>query len=83
MLDAQNQIIAQADAQPLPNVYPTSRWQPGDIITDRFALPVSSSELSGHYKLVTGMYNLATGLRLSAYNYKGELLPDGLIELVD
>ena len=83
MLDAQNQIIAQADAQPLPNVYPTSRWQPGDIITARFALPVSSSGLSGPYKLVTGMYDLATGLRLSTYNQKGELLPDGLIELVD
>jgi hypothetical protein len=81
-LDSQNQVIAQHDAQPLEGIYPTSRWQPGDQLSDRFILPVSPQELSaGSYRLVTGMYDLATGVRLPVYDNAGESLPDGLIRL--
>jgi hypothetical protein len=82
LLDEQNQIIAQADAQPLPNLYPTSRWQPGDVLSERFMLSIAGSELSAGHRWVTGMYDLSTGARLPAYTQQGEPLPDGLVQLV-
>ena len=83
LLDKQNQIIAQADAQPLPNLYPTSRWQPGDIISDRFVLPVAEQTLAKGGKLITGMYDLSTGARLPVYSQQGDLLPHGMVTLIN
>jgi len=80
LLDEQNQVIAQIDAQPLPGLYPTSHWQPGDIIADKFILPVSTDQITGH-SLITGMYDLVTGDRLPAYNSQGELLPNRTAQL--
>ncbi len=83
LLDPNNQVIAQADAQPLANIYPTSRWQPGDIISEQFTLPIAPSALSNRTRLVTGMYDLTTGARLPVYNQQNQLQSDGLIELTD
>ncbi len=83
LLNPQNEMMAQRDRQPLNGLYPTSRWQPGDIISDRFVLAVSGNELSGGNKLVTGLYDLTSGVRLPAYNHQGQLLPDGMISLID
>lgn len=83
LLDDQNKVLTQQDHQPLANIYPTSLWQPGDILVDKFTLPVSVNELSNiNNQLVTGMYDLSTGIRLPAYSHKGELMPDGLVQLV-
>lgn len=81
LLDQENQVITQVDRQPLLNLYPTSRWQAGDIISDRFVLPLALDKLLDSGRLITGMYNLSTGVRLPAYNHQGELLPDDLVEL--
>lgn len=81
LLDPQNRIIAQVDTQPLAGLYPTSRWQAGDIISDRFFLAVAAPDLAADNRLVTGMYDLATGTRLPAYDQDDKPLPDGLIEL--
>lgn len=83
LLDSNNQIIAQADVQPLANIYPPSRWQPGDIISEQFTLPMAPSVLSTGVRLVTGMYDLSTGARLPVYNQQNQLQSDGLIELRD
>lgn len=82
LLDEDNQVMAQADAQPLADLYPTSRWQPGDLMSDRFTLPVSPADL-GQGRLVTGLYDVANGVRLSAYDGQGNLLADGFIELLE
>jgi hypothetical protein len=82
LLDQQNRVIAQHDAQPLAGLYPTSRWQPGDIISERFVLPVAEREFFSASRLVTGMYDLSTGARLPTYNTQDEPLLDGLIELM-
>jgi 4-amino-4-deoxy-L-arabinose transferase-like glycosyltransferase len=83
LLDPNNRIIAQADAQPLANIYPTSRWQPGDITSEQFTLPVAPSALANGATLVTGMYDLTTGARLPVYDQQGQLLHDGLVQLKD
>jgi hypothetical protein len=83
LINAQNEVMAQHDRPPLNGLYPTSRWQGGDILTSKFVLSASGNDLSEDHRLVTGMYDLSTGERLPAYNRKGELLPDGLIQLAD
>lgn len=81
-LDPQNKVLAQVDAQPLPNLYPTSRWLPGEIISDRFVLPAPPEQLAVG-RLVTGMYDLASGTRLPVYDSRGQPLADGLIDLAE
>jgi 4-amino-4-deoxy-L-arabinose transferase-like glycosyltransferase len=83
LLDPNNQIIAQVDSQPLAGIYPTSRWQPGDIISEKFILPVNPDLLAGKNRLVTGMYDLDTGVRLPTYDSQDNLLPDGMIGLLN
>ena len=51
-LDANNGLIAQRDQQPLGGFYPTSLWQPGEIIADRYELSPSSL----CQRLLVGMY---------------------------
>lgn len=41
-LDADGNLITQQDRQPLDGVYPTSLWQPGEVIADRYELSPSS-----------------------------------------
>lgn len=81
LLDAQDRVIAQVDAQPLPGLYPTSRWQPGDYLVEQFLLPVPRQELTADRRLVTGMYDLDSGARLPTYDSRGRPLPDGMIPL--
>ncbi|RME98561.1 MAG: hypothetical protein D6768_17060 [Chloroflexi bacterium] len=81
LLDSQNQIVAQTDAQPLQNIYPTSRWQPGDILAEQFVLPISVQELFAGNRLVTGMYDLSTGARLPVYNSRDDLLSNDMFQL--
>jgi 4-amino-4-deoxy-L-arabinose transferase-like glycosyltransferase len=51
-----------ADAPPLNGNYPTSAWQPGDVIEDSHLLPaVSEVEMP---RALVGLYRLGTGERL-------------------
>lgn len=60
LLDANGNLITQADAPPTNNAYPTSWWSPGEIIADRHLLPA----LTGPTTLRLGLYDLASGQRL-------------------
>jgi hypothetical protein len=80
LLDGQDQVVAQVDGQPLAGLYPTSRWQSGEVISDRFRLAIPPQRL-GAGRLVTGMYEWPSGVRLPAFTASGELWPDNLIPL--
>jgi hypothetical protein len=82
LLNAQDQLVTSWDAQPLSGQYPTSRWQTGEIVVDEFALPLPEELPSGHYRLVAGMYDLATGQRLPATGDDGQRLPGDMIVLL-
>lgn len=65
LLDSRGTLVAQYDAQPQHGNYPTSAWQPGDTIADPVTLKVPALP-PGEYRLIAGMYDLATGKRLPA-----------------
>jgi 4-amino-4-deoxy-L-arabinose transferase-like glycosyltransferase len=56
-----------ADGPPMDGAFPTSLWQPGDVVSDRHVLPgVKLDELKDERVLV-GLYDLETGARLDAF----------------
>jgi len=124
LLDKQHQVMAQQDKQPFNGLFPTSRWQVGDILVDQFeltipplgegqgevsklplllgegrgevskGLPLLLGEGRGEVSklplllgegrgevLVTGMYDLATGERLTVSDEQGKLWPNQLVPL--
>lgn len=58
------QPLAQVDRQPLDGDYPTSFWTPGEVVTDTLRLDLPAALDVGTYRLVAGLYNLATQQRL-------------------
>lgn len=49
-------MIAQKDGYPVCETRETWRWDPGELITDEYELPVAANAPDGLYPLYTGMY---------------------------
>jgi hypothetical protein len=77
VFDANGQLIAQMDGDPLHDLFPLSECRPGEQIRDlrEMALP------HGTYTIKTGVYNRATQQRLTAIDRNGQLLPDNAITI--
>jgi len=69
--DSAGRPAAQLDSQPQSGTRPTSGWQAGDIVLDRYALLVPPDLPPGDYTLNLGMYDLATLGRLSVIGAPG------------
>jgi len=80
-------LIAGIDAAPLNGAYPTTQWQPGEIVTERVYLFFPADLPSGTYRLVTGFYTYPDIIRfpvisdrpLSEHNlvWLGDVLIEG------
>jgi 4-amino-4-deoxy-L-arabinose transferase-like glycosyltransferase len=64
VLDNAGQVVAQVDLPPQAGAAPTTTWLPGEILTDPYTLSLPSDLPAGNYRLITGLYNAATGERL-------------------
>jgi hypothetical protein len=64
VLDAEGRLVAQSDAQPAGGALPTTSWLPGEVVLDEHRLTLPPGLPPGRYRLVAGMYLLATGERL-------------------
>jgi len=64
LLNPDGQVVAQQDSQPLAGAAPTTTWLPGEILADTYTLPLPPGGQT--YRLITGLYNAATGQRLPA-----------------
>lgn len=63
LIDAGGNRVAQRDAPLRQDEYPSSRWQPGEIVVDRADLPLPALP-PGRYDLRIGVYRMDTGERL-------------------
>ena len=62
LLTAEGEFVTGQDGQPLAGIYPTSFWEPGELIVDgRSWFP---DVPPGAYQMQVGLYLLATGERL-------------------
>jgi len=64
LLDAGGRLVSQKDSQPQDGTYPTSFWDPGEIVPDWYELSIPPDALPGDYAIVLGLYRLADGTRL-------------------
>ena len=63
LLDADGNIAQQWDAPPTGGWYPTSYWDPGEVVLDDHELYVSPDLTPGDYRIIIGLYS-AGGDRL-------------------
>lgn len=73
LLDQDGQVAASLEQEPLAGRYPTSQWQPGELVRDRHALAVPDGLAPGTYRLIVGLYRADDGQRLTT--------PSGLLGL--
>ena len=60
--------IAQADGAPQSGAYPTSFWDPGEVVSDEHIITIPSDAAAGRYHVVLGLYQLESGERLPVLN---------------
>ncbi len=74
-------VWGQKDNQPQGGRYPTTAWSVHDKVIDRYEFKLKPGAPPGQYRLLVGMYDLATGQRLAAIDQNGNQLPDNAILL--
>lgn len=66
VLDPGGQIVWQDDGAADHGDRPTWSWRPGEVIADPHTIELPSDLPEGDYRLVTGLYDWRTGVRLPA-----------------
>ena len=61
----------RSDAPPLQGFYPTTAWQPGEILNDTQRLTLPGDLKPGKYRIVAGLYDAKSGQRLSVLDAAG------------
>lgn len=64
-LGPDGKLYGQQDNPPYGGWYPTSLWQPGEVVRDDYAIRLDAAAPAGEYQLVVGMYDPATGQRVT------------------
>ncbi len=72
--------LAQEDAQPCDNSYPTTWWTPGEVIIEKRLIHLPPDLPAGDYLLSVGWYELDSGQRLRA-DIGGDSLPVATIRV--
>jgi hypothetical protein len=80
LLDAAGEVAGQLDGTPFGNRYPTSAWQPGQVIVDTRQLADAGVDMSAVARVAIGLYDPVSGARLAATDEDGtRLLDDALV----
>jgi hypothetical protein len=66
LLGAGDMILGQMDHPPQNGAAPTSGWKTGQLLSDRYQIPIRNDAPHGPVRLVIGMYDPETGDRLRA-----------------
>ncbi|MCB0208271.1 MAG: glycosyltransferase family 39 protein [Anaerolineae bacterium] len=80
LLGPDGQVWAQWDNPPQAGRYPTTAWIAQDTVVDRYTLTLNDGAPPGDYHLLVGMYNPASGERLSA-TVNDQPQPNNAVEL--
>ena len=79
LIDSDDQIWAQKDNPPGGGDYPTSFWDPGELIRDDYDIPLPSDTPLGEYVVEVGLYLPSTGERLPVLDYAGQVVDDRVL----
>jgi hypothetical protein len=67
------------DNQPVWGTYPTTVWQPGEKVTDKYTLPLPQGISAGDYRLRIGWYQSDTLERIPVLDHAGQPVNDHMI----
>ena len=79
--DDREELIAQADGQPVEGNYPTDLWSDGEVISDTHTVSLPGDLPDGEYRVSVGLYSVETGQRLSVLDDQSQPVPNDQIEL--
>lgn len=74
-------VWAQQDKQPGSGTYPTTQWQPGQTIFDKFVLKIPDNAPAGAYSVQVVMYLLETGERVTLTTADSTAIADNLLTI--
>jgi hypothetical protein len=74
LVDQDNRLWGQRDGIPKQGRAPTTSWLRGEVIEDKYAIPVQEDAPPGSYRVAVGMYDPETGLRLPGTDGEGKPL---------
>jgi 4-amino-4-deoxy-L-arabinose transferase-like glycosyltransferase len=69
-------LWGQHDAEPDNFMQPTTTWIPGEIIVDQHSIPIDPDAPPGRYRILVGLYDGLSGVRLDVYDEDGTPLGD-------
>lgn len=72
-------LHGQVDSWPVQGSYPTSEWQPGKDVADRYEVRLDGDAPSGSYRVVVGLYRLETMERLRVLDETGKPVADSFV----
>jgi hypothetical protein len=64
LLDKDGNVVAGLEEEPLQGRYPSTGWQPRELVRDRHVLTVPQGTPPGRYDLIVGLYTLPDRTRL-------------------
>ncbi|MFQ5407704.1 MAG: protein O-mannosyl-transferase family [Anaerolineales bacterium] len=73
-------VHGQVDTWPVQGTLPTSEWQPGQPVADRYEIYLPTEAPAGSYRVEVGWYLLATLERLPVLNAEGMPIDDKYLE---
>jgi hypothetical protein len=76
LLDEGGTLKAQHDGQPRAGRYPTSVWDPGEVVDDRHQVVLPGDLADGRYQVVVGLYSVESGERLPILGGEGNPIGD-------
>jgi 4-amino-4-deoxy-L-arabinose transferase-like glycosyltransferase len=71
LLDGSDALRGQGDGPPVGGDYPTTLWEPGEIVADEHAVSVHADAPPGRYRLAVGFYRPPDGARLPVWDAAG------------
>jgi hypothetical protein len=77
----QSPVWTQMDNEPVGGSRPTTMWQVGEMIDDRYGLLIPQNIPPGEYALEVGMYDPVTLVRLPVRDESGARVPDDRVLL--
>ncbi len=72
-------VAGQHDGMPEGGFFPTSAWEPGEIVIDEHRIDMAADTPPGDYQLLTGLYRLETGTRLPVLGPGGQPIGDSIV----
>ena len=69
----------QDDGEPCRRFYPTTVWDPGEIVIDTYEIPITDDAPPGEYQFEVGFYYWETLERLPVLDAAGQARDDRVL----